>query len=118
MALTYEEKEAVWGMINSFYPGFNPFANQFSVDDVNDEVARITFEMNIAFTDCAKMAAPLELLSILLSVADLSRKAHAVSAALALLGFWNEPGSLALEGCRNTQAGARKTDLYMAFLEL
>lgn len=118
MSLTQEKKEATWNTIRFFYPDYNPFAAQFTIDDVNAEVERVALEMAEAFGECAKLVVPLEILSIITSIIDVAKWKDSVAVALGLLGLVNSDGTLSYKACRNVQAGARKTDLYMAFIGL
>ena len=118
MSLTQEKKEATWNTIKFFYPDYNPFAAQFTIDDVNTEVERVALKMAEDFGDCAKLVVPLEILSIITAIIDVAKWKDSVAVALALVGLLNSDGSLAYEACRNTQAAARRTDLYMAFIGL
>lgn len=119
MSLTQEKKEATWNTIKFFYPDYNPFAAQFTIDDVNAEVERVALEMAEAFGECAKLVVPLEILSIITAIIDVAKWKDSVAVALGLMGLLNEEiGMLSYKACRNVQAGARKTDLYMAFIGL
>ena len=70
--LTTEDKEALWETLNAFYKEGNPFAYQFTANDVNQDVAEIVRQMTMEFADCAKKVAPFEILSIITAIYSLA----------------------------------------------
>lgn len=113
--LTLEEKQAIWKVLNTFYEQGNPFAYQFTANDVNQEVANVVRQMTMDFSDCAKKVAPFEIVSVIISIWSLANAKSWLELALNL-GVFDGPGGLTLNACRNTQAAYKKTALYMAFL--
>lgn len=113
--LSTEEKEALWEILNIFYVNGNPFAYQFTADDVNEDVANVIRQMVMDFSDCAKKVAPLEILSLIVGIYNLANARSWFQLALSIPVLFG-PGSLTFDACRNTQAASKKPALSMAFL--
>lgn len=113
-----QDKQNYWKIVEFFYPDYNPFANEFSADDISTSVENILLQMSSNFINCCKIALPVEFLSIILSISDaisVRNPAKVVSGMWQLFGQ-GVPGTTTYEACRNTQALFNKSQLYMAFL--
>lgn len=115
MSLSVEEKQAGWEIIEFFYPEFNPFANEFSANDVNGDVQEVLFQMTKNFSECAKNVLPLELLSIIVDISSALGVRNILGVLSGLNNLKNQDASLSYKACRNVQAASQRTNLYMAF---
>lgn len=113
-----QDKQEYWKIIEFFYPDYNPFANEFSANDISVDVENIILEMSINFANCCKAVVPLEIMSIVFSIIDAANVRKPADVFMGMLGLFGTgwPGTMSLNACRNTQAVYKKSALYMAFL--
>lgn len=116
MSLSVEEKQAAWNIIEFFYPDFNPFANDFSVNDVNENVQNVLFQMISDFSSCVQKVLPLTLMSIIMDIKSALGTKNIFGVVSGLNNLRNQDASLlSYRACRNIQAGSSRNNLYMAF---
>lgn len=113
-----QDKQNYWKIVEFFYPDYNPFANEFSADDISTSVENILLQMSSNFINCCKTALPVEFLSILTAISNAIsvRNPAEVVYGMSSLFVQGLPGTTTYEACRNTQALFNKSQLYMAFL--
>lgn len=113
-----QDKQDYWKIIDFFYPSYNPFASEFSAEDITTDVENLLLQMSGNFATCCKRILPIEYLSILIAISDAISVRNPAQVVYGMWSLFGQgiPGTLTYEACRNTQAAYNRSALHMAFM--